>query len=81
MAGLLKSLLPFGNNAIAMPLPDVNKQWTTAQDGLDKLQFTEAKVPKPKDGEVLVKVLAVSLNYRDTEGESIRCHQWAVLIL
>ncbi|KAH6999659.1 hypothetical protein EDB80DRAFT_583365 [Ilyonectria destructans] len=67
MAGLLKSLLPFGNNAIAMPLPDVNKQWTTAQDGLDKLQFTEAKVPKPKDGEVLVKVLAVSLNYRDTE--------------
>ncbi|KAF7548675.1 hypothetical protein G7Z17_g6903 [Cylindrodendrum hubeiense] len=52
-----------------MTLPDVNKQWTTAQDGLDKLQFTEGKVPEPKDGEVLVKVLAVSLNYRDTEGE------------
>lgn len=51
-----------------MSLPKVNKQWTTDQNGLDKLQPTEANVPKPKDGEVLVKVLAVALNYRDTEG-------------
>lgn len=59
-------MLPF-RSAPAASLPDVNKQWVTAFDGIDKLQFTEAKVPQPKDGEVLVKVLAVSLNYRDTE--------------
>ena len=45
------------------------KQWTTAFDGLENLQFTTAAKPEPKDGEVLVKVLTVSLNYRDTEGE------------
>lgn len=44
------------------------KQWVTGQDGLDKLTFTTAKMPEPKDGEVLVKIHAVSLNYRDTEG-------------
>lgn len=44
------------------------KQWQTGQDGLDKLTLTTAKVPEPKDGEVLVKINAVSLNYRDTEG-------------
>lgn len=46
------------------------KQWTTAQDGLDKLKLADAKVAAPKDGEVLVKINAVSLNYRDTEGPS-----------
>jgi NADPH:quinone reductase-like Zn-dependent oxidoreductase len=45
------------------------KQWTTALDGLDKLQFGDAERPSPKDGEVLVKIEAVSLNYRDTEGK------------
>ncbi|KPM43414.1 hypothetical protein AK830_g3142 [Neonectria ditissima] len=67
MSGFIQSILPFGNRAPAMAVASVNKQWTTAQDGLDKLKFTEAEVPQPKDGEVLVKVLAVSLNYRDTE--------------
>ncbi|KAF2767752.1 NAD(P)-binding protein [Teratosphaeria nubilosa] len=43
------------------------KQWTTAQDGLDNLKFTTAPKPAPKDGEVLVKINVVSLNYRDTE--------------
>jgi len=47
------------------------KQWTTKQDGLDKLQLvTDAPAPSPeslKDGEVLVKVNRVSINYRDTE--------------
>jgi len=50
------------------------KQWTTKQDGLDKLQLvTDAPAPSPeslKDGEVLVKVNRVSINYRDTEGRS-----------
>ncbi|EME50225.1 hypothetical protein DOTSEDRAFT_68935 [Dothistroma septosporum NZE10] len=43
------------------------KQWRTDQGGLDNLTFTTADVPEPKDGEVLVKINAVSLNYRDTE--------------
>jgi NADPH:quinone reductase-like Zn-dependent oxidoreductase len=68
MASFIQSMLPF-RSVPAASLPDVNKQWTTAFDGIDKLKFTEGKVPQPKDGEVLVKVLAVSLNYRDVEGE------------
>ncbi|CAH0045387.1 unnamed protein product [Clonostachys solani] len=44
-----------------------NRQWTTKQDGLDNLELGETNIPEPKDGEVLVKIKAVSLNYRDTE--------------
>ncbi|KAK3073949.1 hypothetical protein LTR53_004016 [Teratosphaeriaceae sp. CCFEE 6253] len=43
------------------------KQWVTAQDGLDNLHTTTAPKPTAADGEVLVKINAVSLNYRDTE--------------
>ncbi|KAI5369509.1 Putative GroES-like superfamily, alcohol dehydrogenase-like, NAD(P)-binding domain superfamily [Septoria linicola] len=43
------------------------KQWTSGLDGLDKLQLSTAAMPEPKEGEVLVKILSVSLNYRDTE--------------
>lgn len=46
-----------------------NRQWQTRQDGLDKIFQTSASVPKPGDGEVLVRIKAVSLNYRDTEGQ------------
>jgi len=53
------------------------KQWTTGFDGLDQLHFTTTTKPQPKDGEVLVKILAVSLNYRDTEGErDVRTGRW-----
>lgn len=48
------------------------KQWTTKQDGLDKLKLVH-DAPEPvelKDGEVLVKINQVALNYRDTEGAS-----------
>lgn len=47
--------------------PTMMKQWTTEMDGLDKLKLGEAERPSPKDGEVLVKIQAVALNYRDTE--------------
>lgn len=47
------------------------KQWRTAFDGLDKLRQTTAEMPQPSDGEVLVKILTVSLNYRDTEGARV----------
>lgn len=45
-----------------------NRQWKTAHDGLDKLTLEDDDMPSPADGEVLVKISAVSLNYRDTEG-------------
>ncbi|KDN71269.1 putative zinc-binding dehydrogenase [Colletotrichum sublineola] len=43
------------------------QRWQTRQDGLDKLFLASAPIPQPGPGEVLVKIKAVSLNYRDTE--------------
>ncbi|KAK3723570.1 hypothetical protein LTR37_001822 [Vermiconidia calcicola] len=47
--------------------PKTSRQWVTAQDGLDNLRFSTADTPEPKEGEVLVKINTVALNYRDTE--------------
>ncbi|KAK1464892.1 zinc-binding dehydrogenase [Colletotrichum melonis] len=47
-------------------IPEVQR-WQTRQDGLDKLFLATASLPQPGPGEVLVKISAVSLNYRDTE--------------
>ncbi|KAL7794248.1 hypothetical protein V8C37DRAFT_376990, partial [Trichoderma ceciliae] len=44
-----------------------NKQWVSRLDGVDKLELMEAEVPVPREGEVLVKIHAVCLNYRDIE--------------
>lgn len=47
------------------------ERWVTEQDGLDKLRYlfhSSASMPRPGPNEVLVKIKAVSLNYRDTEG-------------
>lgn len=44
------------------------QQWVTPLEGLDSLRQTEAPMVSPSPGEVLVKVHAVSLNYRDVEG-------------
>lgn len=50
-------------------MPNQIKYWESAQDGLEKLKFvTDGKMPKPGKGEVLVEIKAISLNYRDTEG-------------
>lgn len=49
------------------------KQWITNQDGLENIKLVDAHAPDAeglKEGEVLVKVNRVSLNYRDTEGKS-----------
>ncbi|KXL41558.1 hypothetical protein M433DRAFT_157309 [Acidomyces richmondensis BFW] len=43
------------------------KQWVTAQDGIDNLVLKDVERPIPKEGEVLVKIHTVSLNFRDTE--------------
>ena len=52
-----------------MSLPSEMQQWVTGQDGIKNLTLETASLPQPDEGEVLVKINAVSLNYRDTEGE------------
>lgn len=49
-------------------MTEQNRQWQTRQDGLDKVFQSSGPVPTPGDGEVLVRIKSVSLNYRDTEG-------------
>ena len=39
--------------------------WQISEFGVDSLEFTQRPTPKPGPGEVLVKVHAVSFNYRD----------------
>jgi hypothetical protein len=46
------------------------QQWTTSLEGLDSLQLSKTPKPAPRKGEVLVEIRAVSLNYRDFEGET-----------
>lgn len=41
------------------------KVFTTHGDGIDALKLIETETPKPKADEVLVKMTAVSLNFRD----------------
>ncbi len=41
------------------------KAWRIAAFGIEKLELADLPVPKPGPGEVLIKVHAVSLNYRD----------------
>ncbi|KYK56480.1 zinc-binding dehydrogenase [Drechmeria coniospora] len=49
-------------------LPTTSKQWNViakGQDGFDNLRFSEQPVPALGDSQVLVKLQAASLNYRD----------------
>ena len=39
--------------------------WQISSFGVDKLEFAERATPEPGSGQVLVKVHAISLNYRD----------------
>jgi NADPH:quinone reductase-like Zn-dependent oxidoreductase len=45
--------------------PSQMTAWTTGGDGIDNLTQVQLSVPKPGRGEVLVKITALSLNYRD----------------
>lgn len=47
------------------------KQWVTGQDGVQNIRLEDTAAPTEadlNDGEVLVEVGHVSLNYRDIEG-------------
>lgn len=50
------------------------KQWTImgTQKGFDELKFETVKVPQVGDNEVLVKLGATSLNYRDLTITKVR---------
>lgn len=39
--------------------------WTTSGDGIENISLVNVPVPTPGPGEVLVKITALSLNYRD----------------
>lgn len=41
------------------------RQWLTVGDGIDRLQENSVPQPQPAPREVLVRIEAVSLNYRD----------------
>jgi NADPH:quinone reductase-like Zn-dependent oxidoreductase len=51
-----------------MDIPKEIQRWVTDQDGIKNISQETVALPRPGDGEVLVKINAVSLNYRDTEG-------------
>jgi NADPH:quinone reductase-like Zn-dependent oxidoreductase len=46
-------------------MKETMKRWEMDAIGRDRLELREVPVPRPKAGEVLVKVNAASLNYRD----------------
>src|SRR5579862_6764112 len=41
------------------------RAWQISRFGIDSLEFVEKPTPTPGPGEVLVRVRAISLNYRD----------------
>lgn len=47
--------------------PTVSKQWILSRNDkdFDGLDFCETRIPELGDGEVLVKLNATTLNYRD----------------
>ena len=44
------------------------RQWVTDQQSIEHLKQQTVQIPQPGPDEVLVKIYAVSLNYRDTQG-------------
>lgn len=55
---------PASRTATSGP-PATSVRWTTAGDGIDRLEAHVVDTPSPGPGQVLVRVEAVSLNYRD----------------
>lgn len=49
----------------APPAATVMRQWLTAGDGIDELRTATVPVPAPAPHEIVARIEAVSLNYRD----------------
>ena len=43
------------------------RQWESSLDGIDNIRLANATVPEPTSSQILVKILCVSLNYKDGE--------------
>jgi NADPH:quinone reductase-like Zn-dependent oxidoreductase len=56
---------PAPDSAMATAGKKVMRRWLTAGDGIDALRLTRVPIPAPAPTEVLVRVQALSLNYRD----------------
>lgn len=50
-------------------IPKTMRQWITDYTGVQNLKQETAAVPQPGEGEVLVKIHAISINFRDVEGQ------------
>lgn len=44
-----------------------SQQWESDLDGIENLHFAKKTVPGPRKGQILVKISAVALNYKDGE--------------
>ncbi len=60
-------LLYYHFSLTIMAFLPIFKQWISYQDGLDNLTLATASLPVPGPSEVLVKIDAVALNFRDIE--------------
>lgn len=64
MMGLMTSE-PLPETTLPPRPPRTMRAWTTAGDGIEKITEHVVPTPIPQKGEVLVKISALSLNYRD----------------
>ncbi|GAA4375917.1 NAD(P)-dependent alcohol dehydrogenase [Nocardioides caricicola] len=59
------ALIAAGTGSGVPTPPDVSSTWLTAGDGIDGLEVRAVETPHPGPGQILMRVEAVSLNYRD----------------
>ena len=63
-----------------MSLPKTTKAWvldSQCEDFAGLKLLNELPIPEIKDDEVLVKIFAVSLNYRDLVVVKVSCLSWS----
>lgn len=53
--------------SVSMPKVTNSRQWESSLDGISRMKLVSIAIPLPGPREVLVKIKAVSLNYKDGE--------------